>query len=1326
MDAPSSVVAATLARWRDNLLDLTHHNPLLSLPSKRSLTISHPGAAVVVQRLLEAGKAWSFWLPPAVGEEDNADLRKIETKPDDVVCGDLDREELLAALSSLQKQSECDRVERGLHTLHVACGFLEWHEATDSAPFRSPIVLVPVRLEGSSPLKMVRPDERPAINPALRMRLRQDFDLTLPALPDDWSEKSVGRLLDEIDAMIGGLPGWRVERAVGLALFPVFKEALHSDLEKNLARAAVHPLVRALAGEPANDASSEDIQTQGPILPIAEIDDGQRLCLERALRGHSLVIDGPAGSGKSQTIANLIADRLAAGKTLVLISERKPTAVCERFRAAGLGDYCLVLHRPGTDLSGLAAELQRVLDAPPPADAEVPSQEVENLQERQADLNAYLQALHVPREPLGKSAGWALEQVARCEDLPRIPLRLADGDLTPDWLSQAQAAVERLQKLWRIAEECADFPWWGFKADGRYTQKLRDELNNLLERIRCRMDRFAAAARDYGAKIGATGSASWLLRMADLLESSPAPPAFWLTTDDLSQLPKDLERGASGDQLNDHLREPLTARYGPDIWRLPAGTRAGVERCWHAVAPLLAPGDEQGAGLLTHQQQFRGWAADTQRRIPGWLSDARALEKWLGITLPFGAGASKRPGQEDPSVQGLKHLHRLANLCMAENAPERSWILDAGALEQARKLIASCRPVFADVNKRRAALLERYTEKLFELDLPSMGERFAGPYRSWLRMFNMQFRRDRRALRRRARMETLPSTWWQDVIASGDVARRQAGLEAEQPARQAVLGRYEKNLATDFDAAERATRIAAEAVELAGELGLHSLPARLVEALSTTAPPPEKARAALKRLHDTLGAWQHATEELKGYLPMDSLPGAGVPLEESALAVLGGYAGQLQASLNEFAAAADPVLTRALAPPSDAVALLDDLHQVEELRAQEETQETASRHGAARPGSAFQSTFPDMQTQRKALNWSMRLRELCKAKGAVASAEPLPEQLVKIAVAGAPAAPSSKDLRHANEQLDQSLHALENRFEPPGPLVNGKRYADLPLEELTARINTLRQRVGELADWVEWRHMPQRLEQLGLGEFWAGLQNARPPRERLADVFTKSVLESWLDRLFKDDPILAEFQRQDHERNVAEHRDASERLHGHNAQRLASILSSRRQQASDPALAALREKRLNGEQMLNELHDRLQRIKPCFIMSPCSVGQFLSSSEMAFDLAVFDDASEIRLEDALGTIFRSRQVVVAGNSAQPPPAHFTQWEFEAGNLDDMPVVESLLDGCLRAGVPEVTLHEQYGPGAGPESAEAPAPGEQGDAQARPPVLSRRVAPARVS
>ncbi|HYV37838.1 MAG TPA: DUF4011 domain-containing protein, partial [Gemmataceae bacterium] len=89
MSTSSSSVAEALARWRNNLIDLTRRNPLLSLRPTRSamLTLSHPAPSAIWQRLVRESKSCTFWLPPVLEVENSdtepvaIDLDHIQTKP---------------------------------------------------------------------------------------------------------------------------------------------------------------------------------------------------------------------------------------------------------------------------------------------------------------------------------------------------------------------------------------------------------------------------------------------------------------------------------------------------------------------------------------------------------------------------------------------------------------------------------------------------------------------------------------------------------------------------------------------------------------------------------------------------------------------------------------------------------------------------------------------------------------------------------------------------------------------------------------------------------------------------------------------------------------------------------------------------------------------------------------------------------------------------------------------------------------------------------------------------------------------------------------------
>ncbi|MBQ6008228.1 MAG: DNA helicase, partial [Kiritimatiellae bacterium] len=115
-------------------------------------------------------------------------------------------------------------------------------------------------------------------------------------------------------------------------------------------------------------------------------------------------------------------------------------------------------------------------------------------------------------------------------------------------------------------------------------------------------------------------------------------------------------------------------------------------------------------------------------------------------------------------------------------------------------------------------------------------------------------------------------------------------------------------------------------------------------------------------------------------------------------------------------------------------------------------------------------------------------------------------------------------------------------------------------------------------------------------------------------------------------------------------------------------------------------------QLLADIPSLAPVLKPCFLMSPLSVAQYLPPDAAPFDLVVFDEASQIPVWDAIGVIARAKQLVVVGDPKQMPPTNFFQKGESDADAEDEDVpedMESILDECLAAGVYSAHLNWHY-------------------------------------
>jgi len=1336
MATPAERVATALERWRNNLIDLTRRNPLLSLKANPAsyLEITVPDLATVYEHAVTQGKPWLFFLPEAEDKPAKKNGAKkpatpIAPKTNELLTTQDDRAALLNTLTNLYRRALNDYRERGLHILHLALGVLEWRDDANDV-FRSPILLLPVKLDRHSlkdPFSLRWVEDDPIVNPALAARLKQDFDFRLPPPPTDWEEKKPIEYLEEVKTAIAGLPGWDVHASVALTLFSFFKGVMFQDLLDNGAVVVEHPILQALTGSVPIPSPAPPFQWgEGAIAPLTEhelderqdprttyhildADGSQRLCLEAAARGESFVLIGPPGTGKSQTIANMIADRIAQGKKVLFVSDKMAAleVVFKRLKAVGLDAFCLELHSHKANKREVIQELARCYHEKQTPPAQPRGADFARLQDRRDRLNRYVQAVHQLREPMRRSVWDALAELPRWQDLPMLPLglqatrtlsdtttKLTFAEFAPAHLDELKQLLQRLQHHWHIRSEL-NYPWRGFKAD-RYTLQLRDDVISLIDKIRGRCEKLIEATDQYGKLLCVEGTTGDLIKLADLLEKRPAnTQAHWLTDRELVTLIADFEKCADQYVRLGETRKPLTERYGAAIWKQPTGTSAKIEQAWKHASELLAPGDDAGGAYLKLQQKLRAWAAETQKRVPTWLTEMRTLEKWLPMPLQIGAGSnvagSGTESKLDPSIESVRAYVRLASLAISDAPPDRSWLECRTMLRDAQATIAASKAAFVRYKQNNLYLSKMYDARLFELDLVRIGHAYAGKYQSWTRVFSLQYWSDRSAVTRCTPRGELPATVVHDMQLAGQAKCDKQQLEADQSQRSRLLGRYEKGLDTDIETAEKAARHAAEAMALAGALDYEHLPAKCIDAL-TSGSASEKVRAAVKRVTDSFAAWTHLTHEVQSLLPMLSLPTVGQPLEECSLSALNQYAKDLQTALNHFASVADPLLSAT--PPADAQTLVAEVKQAEELLTWEASQATEAERWTKQLGPAFQGVGTDWDSLRKALTWTLRLRE---SIGTMSGTDKVPIANDAIRQAATARPPSSREMRGTLEQFEHALHSLEVRYDSPGPQLDAKPLREQAPKVVLELLSKWRERVGELADWVDWRYLPERFAHLGLSLFWDRLQQDEIALEKVVDLFLKSFWSGWVDAMFQSDSTLSQYRRGEHEQTLNEFRELDRAILEQGPARIIGILGPQQSARTVDAEISLltkeahkKTKHLALRQLFDAIPTLLMQLKPCMLMSPLSVSQFLPTNKLRFDLVVFDEASQILPEDAVGAIYRGNQVVITGDNQQLPPTTFFQQNATDGSEEEAePLFESVLDACLGAGFPRKTLRWHY-------------------------------------
>jgi hypothetical protein len=281
-------------------------------------------------------------------------------------------EELETRLRDLRNKAETAIEETGANICYAAIGFLEWFESQNSDKARlAPLLLVPVRIakgrldtaSGTYCYTITFTGEDILPNLSLREKLRTDFGLAIPDLDD--SSVPEEYFLD-VERLIAG-PNqqdrrWKIRRHATIALFNFSKQLMYQDLdpahwpkERSILNHAIvnrffvtnNETVSGGGNSFSNEYAIDDLAKVHEHYPVIDdADSSQHSALIDAIQGKNLVIEGPPGTGKSQTITNIFAAALAQGKKVLFVAEKLAAleVVKRRLDHAGLGDFCLELH----------------------------------------------------------------------------------------------------------------------------------------------------------------------------------------------------------------------------------------------------------------------------------------------------------------------------------------------------------------------------------------------------------------------------------------------------------------------------------------------------------------------------------------------------------------------------------------------------------------------------------------------------------------------------------------------------------------------------------------------------------------------------------------------------------------------------------------------------------------------------------------------------------------------------------------------------------------------------------------------------------------------
>lgn len=483
-------VPARVQTWKNSLLDLSFRNRLLNLrPERYGISLIPPvGALGWIEDHLNEGSPFVIEAVDALNaiQKEIAGDGLARSLPSEMILehaqvgktifSAVETKRFKSVVTRLRSEARLKEEESGANNLYLTLGSVKWgHKYGD---YESPIFLVPLRIEKlrglSAAVVQMDASQTSSVNYCLIEALRLREQLSLQWFSDDMSddlginvEAGLEALRTEFREKGLDLNGFSVDQTASVALLEFNKFRLWKDLNDHWKDFIQRPVVKHLVETPReifNDPAAEQVEklALNDVSTIcAQPADGSQIrAIERALAGSSFVLQGPPGSGKSQTITNLLANAMHRGKKVLFVAEKQAALqeVQERLEAVNLGPYTLVLHDSGTKPDQVRQQLREALDQQPRLEENTHRTFEERFEAAAHQLDEYRRHVYMPNKA-GFSFAGAYFRLGELGEGPiaDVPRSVLEVDI--ERIGQLQRGLLEIDDLTRPAQVRKEHPW---------------------------------------------------------------------------------------------------------------------------------------------------------------------------------------------------------------------------------------------------------------------------------------------------------------------------------------------------------------------------------------------------------------------------------------------------------------------------------------------------------------------------------------------------------------------------------------------------------------------------------------------------------------------------------------------------------------------------------------------------------------------------------------------------------------------------------------------------------------------------------------------------
>lgn len=1211
-------------------------------------------------------------------ENEQPHEEKLDVLEEDLLDTTPSGRKLITQLDSLRLKAKRNFEEHGLHTLFMTFGEIQWKEpmagrgsaaATNTHDFSAPLLLVPIIIENKqnpkrSVIKAQTDFNDVVINPILCLLMERQYEISAPNVSKDLSNifvPEIMRLLKKFQARFteAGIQATVIPR-IRLGQYSFHGQQIYEDLLKNEKGIIQHEFIDGLIGGgqlqqadenllEENEENIDSFLTAEEDFTVLDADESQLKAIRQVLNGKHMVIHGPPGTGKSQTIANLIANLLARDKKILFVCEKQVALkiVFDRLKKVGLDGLCLPLFQYNADkklfakniiedrkkISKIARESRKYI-------REDPNGRLLEREDKIDYLRKYANALIDNVEPLGKSVYWVHGELAKAQ-LENNGISLSWGG--PDVTELPIKTYHKLCELFAYLSPVADLHF----VDEDYPWK------------RVQKKHFSP---DYVSRV-----INVLERLESHVKSFPIPEdAHFGRPDNIKTVRHYLDSANSIERITQYGRIPVinvdhdTIRETANLWRQANVFREEYEKLLKRSKKNFSipyNWDKDSVALNLEDIKDNLFIKNIEQQ----QSDFQIIADKIDILR---ASISNIEHSSDLLSMSLKETLEYQTIVLLDPIVQRiaSWD-ERHTLQLAYDKLTLLKSVFQELEHTRD-IFKRWVilpEEISREEVPQIEERFAG-YKPFLRFFSRQYKRDRLTIERWCAHRPQKHSEFVEVISGvADLTRlekrlnvllkefsEEHGKDGETFGENTILRLYDSvsYLLAWFQHYKR------EKVPDAALLLINSTENQDRGSYEKIFPLLLDIRSAFDLFANTVNIPRF----------VDSTSVEDVLHKQSEW--IEGLNKVLLSYNTISSLLPDNESSQTVTELKDDIAMVDQLYEViDNLRSLNIKQWfDDEEHGIH----FILNDEEGLSNLRQVFDDVLNL--IFHDSNISISPEEFYEAVAKLKE-------DMKMWRDWFNDYDTFLHELSEFFENKRSL---EHIEEKPLGEHGQIIHDMKLDKQGLERWMLYQKYSHQIKESGHRWFLDEIRRRNIHTTNLQAIFVQSLWNKWLDEHYQSNDVLKDFNVNEHEQTIAEFRNLEEGIFTDNVLRILQAGDRNIQQVkktADPMERTLiresqkKQRHIPIRQLVQTGANHIMQYKPCWMMSPLTLSSYIPYNAAEFDVVIFDEASQMRVEYALGAIARAKQVVVIGDEHQLPPTSF--FEVVEGEDEDAEDLEEV-------------------------------------------------------